>query len=376
MLIPMVDTQELARRNSARIDSQLQPQLLQLFRQAVLRDPPREDVSRWHLHAIAGQVHRFARPLTFTPYASARPCSARCRFCSETLRETTDTSPMAATLRPGQRYFDALSGALRALRGVPLSYSLSGLESTDDPDWLCQVLDTLQAAGDAGPAVEGSVLYTNGAGLAHHGDRLLPALANFGLSWAEWSRHHDAEGPNNQIMRFRAGQSVSQQNEAERAIAATNAVLPVKLVCVVQQGGITHADDVWRYVAWARTLGVRTVIFREFSALPITYQANVTRRYVDRHRVCIDDLIASCLASTRFRHFFEPEVLTQGYYFWNARWQAPDGMTVVFERSDYEALHACERTGLVYKLVFHANEHLCAGWQPDQNVLWRPDERP
>ena len=127
---------------------------------------------------------------------------------------------------------------------------------------------------------------------------------------------------------------------------------------------------------YRRTLGVRTVIFREFSALPITYQANVTRRYVDRHRVCIDDLIASCLASTRFRHTFEPEVLTQGYYFWNARWQAPDGMTIVFERSDYEALHACERTGLVYKLVFHANEHLCAGWQPDQHVLWRPDELP
>lgn len=265
---------------------------------------------------------------------------------------------------------------MRVLRDVPLSYSLSGLESTDDPDWLCQLLDTLQSAGDVGPAIEGSVLYTNGAGLVHHGERLLAALSDFGLSWIEWSRHHDAEGPNDQIMRFRLGQAVAQQADAEAAIAATNAVLPVKLVCVVQQGGIAQADDVWRYLSWARTLGVRTVIFREFSALPSTYQSNVTRRYVDSHRVCIDDLLASCLDSARFRHTLEPEVLTHGYYFWNARWRAPDGMTVVFERSDYGTLHACEHTGLIYKLVFHANEHLCAGWQPDQHILWRPDDLP
>lgn len=374
MHIPLVDSQELARRSATGIDSRLLPQLLRLFSQAVLRNPPREDASRWHTHAISGQVHRFARPLTFTPYASARPCSARCRFCSETLHETNADGPMAASLRPGPQYFESLARALGALRGVPLSYSLSGLESTDDPDWLCQLLSTLHAAGDAGPAVEGSVLYTNGAGLVRHGDRLLPALAHFGVSWIEWSRHHDAEGPNDQIMRFRPGLAVSQQMEAERAIIATNAVLPVKLVCVVQKGGITQADEVWRYLSWARTLGVRTVIFREFSALPNTYQANATRRYVDSHRVRVDDLLASCLESTRFRDAFAPEVLTHGYYFWNARWQARDGMTVVFERSDYEALHACEHTGLVYKLVFHANGHLCAGWQPDQHVLWRSDD--
>lgn len=376
MRIPLVDTRELARRNVAQIDSQLQPQLLQLFQQAALRNPPPEDASRWHLHAIAGKLHRFARPLTFTPYASKQPCSARCRFCSETLQETSDSGPMAAALRPGSRYFDSLGKALRALQGVPLSYSLSGLESTDDPDWLCELLDTLQAAGNAGPTAEGSVLYTNGAGLANHGERLLSALAEFDLSWIEWSRHHDAEAPNDRIMRFRDGQIAAQQAVAEDAIATANAVLPVKLVCVVQQGGITHADDAWRYVTWARTLGVRTVIFREFSALPVTYSENVTRRYVDSHRVRIDDLLASCMASPRFRHTFEPEILTQGYYFWNARWRASDGMTIVFERSDYEALHTCEQTGLIYKLVFHANEHLCSGWQPDQHVLWRPDDRP
>lgn len=376
MHIPLVNTQDLAQRHITPLDSALLPQLQQLFRQTLLRAPPRDDASRWYAHTIAGRPYRFAQPLTFTPYASARPCSARCRFCSETLHASDDSGARAAALRPGSQYFASLSRALRALQGVPLAYSLSGLESTDDPDWLCQLLATLHAADAAGPQVEGAVLYTNGAGLVRDGARLLPALERFGLSWVEWSRHHDAAAPNDRIMRFRSGERVAQQADAEGAIQATNAVVPVKLVCVVQQGGIANADDAWRYIAWARALGVRTVIFREFSALPTTYQANVTRRYVDAQRVRIDDLLAQCLASPRFRHTFEPEVLTQGYYFWNARWRDARGTSVVFERSDYDALHACEQTGWVYKLVFHANEHLCAGWQPDQHVLWSPHAMP
>ncbi|MBN3727017.1 hypothetical protein, partial [Burkholderia sp. Ac-20379] len=329
----------------------------------------------WHAHTLAGRALRFARPLTFTPYAAARPCSARCRFCSETLIDDTAPGPMAASLRPGTDYFEILSRALRALRGVPLSYSLSGLENTDDPAWLASLLATLGAAGNDGPAVEGSVLYTNGAGLVEHGGALLPALRGFGLSWLEWSRHHDDEAVNQSIMRFRAGQPVMRRAAFEQAFAAARAAVPAKLVCIVQRGGIETAADVRRYLGYARALGAGAVIFREFSALTEAYRPNATRRHIDRARVPIDALLLACLADPGFARDHEPVELTGGYYFWNARWRHRDGMEIVFETSDYGAMREHERRAAdaVYKLVFHPNGNLCAGWQPSRDILWRDD---
>mgnify|MGYP000895684638 CR=1 FL=1 len=75
------------------------------------RLPPDDDATRWVSHVIGGRQYRVAQPITFTPYAAARPCSARCTFCSENLRET-GAGRAAATLRPAGDYFDALRGAL------------------------------------------------------------------------------------------------------------------------------------------------------------------------------------------------------------------------------------------------------------------------
>ncbi len=347
--------------------------LAQRFGQLALREPPAGDAARWHTHTLGGRTLRFAQPLTFTPYAAAMPCSARCRFCSETLIDDTATGPMAAALRPGADYFATLARALEALRGVPLSYSLSGLESTDDPAWLLALLDTLDAAGRdgaPGPRVEGSVLYTNGAGLAEHGAALLPALQAFGLSWLEWSRHHDDADTNQSIMRFRPGRPIMQRAAFERAFAATRARLPVKLVCIAQRGGVASAADVRRYLAYARTLGASAVIFREFSGLTEAWRGNVTRRYIDAARVPIDALLLDCLDDPRFAREHEPHELTGGYYFWNARLRHRDGLEVVFETSDYGAMREHERRDAVYKLVFHANGNLCAGWQPARDILW------
>ncbi|QEI09280.1 hypothetical protein FXN63_12360 [Pigmentiphaga aceris] len=350
-------------------------QLRARFGELALREPGEDEQHRWLAHVLNGQAYRFAQPLTFTPYASARACSARCRFCSETLIDESASGPMSASLRPGADYFDGLSRALRALRGVPLSYSLSGLENTDDPDWLLSLLSTLTQVGTAGPVIEDRVMYTNGAGLATDGARLLPALRNFGLSWLEWSRHHDDAAANQQIMRFRHDEAVMNQDVFERTLATAQQAFPVKLICIVQQGGIATATDVFRYLDWARDLGVQTVIFREFSVLPDRYRRNVTRRYIDDARVPIDTLLTACMADPAFNAQFQPLALTGGYYFWNARWRGPQGMEVVFETSDYGAMRAHEESGAVYKLVFHANGNLCSGWQPSRDVLWSAHEQ-
>ncbi len=348
--------------------------LAPLFGQVLLREPPPADASRWHRHELAGRTLRLAQPLTFTPYAATQPCSARCAFCSENLRDDAAPGLPAATLRPGPRYFDDLRAALAALRGVPLSYSLSGLESTDDVDWFATLLRTLEDADD-GPRVEGSVLYTNGAGLAREPGRLLDALDDFGVDWIEWSRHHDDAIANQRLMRFRDGQPIADAAVFDRTLRAASARLPVRLVCIVQRDGVATPADVLRYVRRARTLGAAGVILREFSALPASYRHNGTRRHIEAQRVCVADLLADCLRTPALRELLQPGALTGGYYFWNARLRTADGFDVVFEASDYGALREHEDSGRVYKLVFHANGHLCAGWQPDRHVLWTPDGR-
>ncbi|WP_321956232.1 radical SAM protein [Paraburkholderia bannensis] len=341
-----------------------------LFDQAVLREPPPDDESRWIRHTLSGREVMLSQPLTFTPYASVMPCSARCRFCSETLVESTMDGPMGAALRPGVDYFNGLRRALEALRDIPLSYSLSGLESTDDPDWLMKLLETLACPAGSGPRIEGSVLYTNGAGFADHAGRLLPELQAFGLRSIEWSRHHDHDEANQAIMRFRDHERIAGQATFVTALQRVNGQIPVKLVCVLQRGGIETPTDIQRYTNWAASLGVRTVIFREFSSLPAQYRANVTRRYIDHARVSASNLLASCLDTSWFLDAHVPLALTRGYYFWNARWIRGDGLEVVFEASDYDEMRQQEDTGRIYKLVYFANGNLCAGWQPERQVLW------
>ncbi|WP_428214340.1 hypothetical protein, partial [Enterococcus casseliflavus] len=67
----------------------------------IRREPDQDDARRWRRWEIGGRTVQIAQPVTFTPYASAQPCSARCRFCSETL---DDGGPHAAALRPGPQY--------------------------------------------------------------------------------------------------------------------------------------------------------------------------------------------------------------------------------------------------------------------------------
>ncbi len=337
------------------------------------RAPSPNDPSRWVSHRIGERLYRVAQPITFTPYAAARPCSARCRFCSETLRPR-EGGRAASALRPQAEYFDTLRGALAQLHGLPLSYSLSGLETTDDPAWCLAMLRTLDAAAREGVPVAERVLYSNGAGFAQaQGDDLIEAFAAFGLSWVELSRHHIDERANDAIMRFRDGEPIVRNDTFERVATSLSARMPLRMVCIVQHGGIADARGVDAYVAWARRLGATTVIFREFSRLGDGYRDTGSRRYIETTRVAMEALIADCAASPSWPAW-TPLGLTDGYYFWNLRMRHPDGIEVVFESSDYSAMHRRHASGDLYKLVFHANGRLCAGWSPDRDVLWSADD--
>ncbi|QDH71911.1 hypothetical protein FKV23_15385 [Lysobacter alkalisoli] len=336
----------------------------------VRRAPPRMDAQRWHHAIVGGRGHRFAQPLTFTPYAAARPCSARCRFCSETLRPMHGGT-MAARLRPAADYFATLEQALAAVRGIPMSWSLSGLEASDNEAWLLQLLETLSAEERRGAAINERVLYSNGAGLARaRGDELIDALRRFGLSWIELSRHHPDPARNQAIMRFRPDEPIADVAGFAGTARRVSEALPLRLVCIVQRGGVEDADGVMEYLRWAEGLGATAVIFREFSRLDEVYRDTVTRRYIEGGRVTVERVLEACMAAAWWPSLV-PVRMTEGYYFWNLVLRAPSGMEVVFETSDYGAMHDRHQTGDVYKLVFHANGNLCTGWEPDHGIIWR-----
>ncbi|MBJ2160312.1 hypothetical protein [Variovorax sp. IB41] len=337
--------------------------------QVIRRAPPLQEAARWHTHTIGGAERRFAQPITFTPYASVRPCSARCSFCSENLRKTEGGTP-ASRLRPATDYFDGLSHALRALRGVPLSWSLSGLETSDDADWMLRLLATLTASESDGPVIEDRVLYTNGAGFAApQGEVLRHALQSFGLSWLELSRHHHDGAINQSIMRFRPEITIGDQTVFERTARHLADALPLRLVCILQRGGVAQPQDVAAYLAWARECGAGTVVFREFSRLDDGYRDNATARYLRAERVSMDALLTACLDDREVSRGWALESLTEGYYFWNLRLCTASGLNVVFESADYGAMHERHATGDIYKLVYFADGQLCAGWEPGHDVL-------
>ena len=356
---------DLPRSASSPLFERLRPALGQVN----LRAPLPREAARWHTHAIGGRQRRFAQPVTFTPYAAVQPCSARCSFCSENLRQADGGTP-ASRLRPAPTYFEGLSRALRALRGVPLSWSLSGLETSDDADWMLQLLGTLAAGESGGPVVEDRVLYTNGAGFAApRGEVLRRALQDFGLSWLELSRHHHEGAVNQAIMRFRPEVAIGDQAVFERTARHLADAVPLRLVCILQRSGVALPQDVTAYLAWARRCGAGTVVFREFSRLDGGYRDNATARYLHAERVSMDDLLAACLDDPDFSREWTIESLTEGYYFWNLRLRTASGLAVVFESADYGAMHERHATGDIYKLVYFPDGQLCAGWEPGRDVL-------
>jgi hypothetical protein len=330
------------------------------------RAPPGDDPSRWRVQRIGGRDWRIALPITLTPYAATRPCSARCRFCSETL-VPLHGGTRASRLRPRPDHAEALAAALRELRGLPLSLSLSGLEYSDDVDWCLTTLRVLGEAGEDGPMIDERVLYSNGAGFAGpRGDALIMAFRDFGLTRIELSRHHHEAARNQSIMRFRDGESIADGATFERTLARLQSALPVRLVVIVQRGGVVDADDVGRYLDWAGRRGVKSVVFREFSQLGDHYRDGAPKRFIERERVATDGLLREVLVGGMLR----PVQATEGYYFWNVHAVGPGGIEAIFESSDYVAMHA-RHAEAVHKLVFHADGRLCAGWEPDRDVLWR-----
>jgi molybdenum cofactor biosynthesis enzyme MoaA len=109
------------------------------------------------------------------------------------------------------------------------------------------------------------VLITNGVRLAslpeQESSELLRDLAVAGLTVLAVSRHHYREDTNAKIMKFETWTPA-----VLKAAAAVREILPqlrLRLICVLQKGGVESATDVSEYVSWATGLGVQEICFKE-----------------------------------------------------------------------------------------------------------------
>lgn len=365
-------------RSAKMLQEEIESSLIsQDFCQKLRRDYPKLAVTRkfnktYAKHRFGEQDYTVSLPVTFTPFASSRNCSARCVFCSETLI-FKEASRLSASLRPRSDYFVGLKKALDAMSGLKVGLSLSGLESTDDPDWLLETLKLL-AEFERGSPVEEKVLYSNATGLAaeKHGKVLIPALKEFKLSRAEISRHHYDSLANNQIMRFRDPNGVVLANVFEDTVRSVVAQMHVRLVCIVQENGISCAKDVNKYLEWAHSLGVSDVVFREFSRTHDLYKSNATLKTIQSKRVDIEELMKNVFAENG-KEEIEAIELVNGYYYSNLRCNWRDKVTVTLETSDYELMKQLHKTSVIYKLIYHANGNLTADWDPDSCILLKND---
>lgn len=317
---------------------------------------------------IGDQFYNIQLPITFTPYAAAQPCSARCWFCSENLRFEDHIASNSLVMI--EEYHHHLDQALGELIKIPLGLSLSGLEFSDVLDWALKTIDCLINWQDQGGQWTEKALYSNLAGFANASNRinLITHLKMLELDRLEVSRHHYDEYKNKEIMLFRKNQDISKNNIFIETLNDLHKEFPTRLVCILQKDGISNLNEVYQYLNWANTLGIRYIIFRELSDITDDrYKPNNTYKKIKFNKISVEKILFEILSALD-KSLWKPVQIETGYYYWNCMWETPWG-TVVFERSDYGFMKQAHESQAIHKLVFHPNGNLSSDWTPNINVL-------
>lgn len=164
-------------------------------------------------------------------------------------------------LRPGPDYFRAVEHCVAAAerRTVVVFVARPG---NDRRSRLIADLAATLATTPNGPRIEQRVFYSNFVGFAPaQAAQLIDALGDFGLWWIELSRHHPLQAGNDAIMRFRPDARIADAATFAHTAQRIAARPPVRLVCIVQRGGVDNADAVAQYIAWARSCAAHAGCF-------------------------------------------------------------------------------------------------------------------
>ncbi|MFF7394708.1 radical SAM protein [Streptomyces scabiei] len=222
-----------------------------------LRPTTVEDAMAASLHLQGAALHRYVdtrpRSVSILPVASA--CQARCSFCFSSASISSDQAPARVP-------WDAVALWLERARaaGAERAVITGGGEPTLIP--FEQQVRLVSACSAAFPKV---VLITNAHTLAkaEDADRAgrLAALSSAGLSVLAVSRHHHDDTANERLMMLRT--PVSSVIDTWRVERGRWPGLRMRLICVLQHGGVADEAGVADYLSWAAALGVEEVCFKE-----------------------------------------------------------------------------------------------------------------
>jgi pyruvate-formate lyase-activating enzyme len=226
-------------------------------KEAVLREASVEELMAASLRLSAERFHPFMamrpRTVSFLPVASA--CQAKCAFC---FSKASISSDQAHARLDWQKISAWLDRALA--HGAERAVITGGGEPTLLPP---AQLDQLVAA--CASRFDKVVLITNGHALAKLSEAAqiarLDALYGAGLRVLALSRHHHEAAGNERLM------GLDIPLEALIRICGEHRSrwpqLRLRLICVLQQGGIADEQAVEDYVSWATSQGVEEICFKE-----------------------------------------------------------------------------------------------------------------
>ncbi|HWB03553.1 MAG TPA: radical SAM protein [Verrucomicrobiales bacterium] len=243
---------------------------------------PLEDAAADSLRLLRGDLMTYEslQPRTVSVLPIARGCQAACPFCF------SDASVSAAQ-EQGKVDFERVEKILHAgkLQGASRAVITGGGEPT-----LLREEPMRELIGSCAREFKKVVLITNGYRHAHMEEarciEALAGLARAGLSVLNVSRHHHDETRNTAVMKLAtaSGRLASVWQRHREQFPA----LGFRLTCVLQRGGIEDAQRVRDYVAWAASLGVPEICFKELyvsTSRESVYHSASANEWAAQHQV-------------------------------------------------------------------------------------------
>lgn len=237
-----------------------------------------------------------ARPRTFSVLPIARACQARCRFCFSEASVSLEQLPNPLKLDLIESWSVAARDA-GAERFVITGGGEPGLLAHE------QLVELMRIGRRH---FEKTVLITNGVHLARLDEparlQRLRDYANAGLGVLSISRHHHEVGVNSSIMGLN-----TRSEEVFRSWRALppdcRRALPVRLICVLQAGGVQDAGTLSAYLDWAAAEGVNEVCFKELyvsTTLESAYHDKPENHWALAHQVPLS-LVTEFMESRGFQ---------------------------------------------------------------------------
>ncbi len=232
------------------------------------------------LHRSAFHADGDLRPRSVSFLPIAKGCQAACPFCFS-------EASASAEQRSGRLDWARVEAWVQAAhaRGAERAVITGGGEPT-----LLRWDDLSRLIGVCSTRFDKVVLITNGVALARLDDAALAhrlaALRNAGLSVLAVSRHHADEAVNERLMRLKTG--TPRLLEAWARQRAQLQGLQLRLVCVLQRGGVDSVAAIDEHVRWALSHDVAEVCFKELyvsTSQESVYHAREANDWSARHQV-------------------------------------------------------------------------------------------